>query len=215
MVVRTQMKTNNKIRETICRSLINYTKSFILLRIQLLPERFFLSTALVLLLNLSSALFVLGIHWNLVLYLFLILAFCLINCLLLSLSEGNDVSRLPIAETKNEVDAVHKIQPGVRINEMKQCINETGATPENTKISILVPILYFYISLLSLTYLPFYILFSYKSSFWKPVILIIFMGLYNIFFLNNCNRSAVSQILNTISVFVFVYLCIDRIKLGD
>lgn len=198
MVVRAHKPTDTKILSSLCTTLINYSRSLILLRIHSLPARYFLSTSIILLFNILSALLVLGFRLNLLIYFLLVVTFCTINSLILSLSEGNDLTRLPI-NPQEEDDTKDE---GTNIDDTK-----------DTKMNILVPILYCYLTLLSLGHLPLYIYLTSKSSFLKPVTLIIFMGLYTIFFMNNCKKSsAVTQILNSISIFIFVYLCIDRIK---
>lgn len=82
---------------------------------------------------------------------------------------------------------------------------ETKDSKKNQIIS------YSYTTLLGLSYLPLYILTIKLSKFLKPVALIVFLGVYSIFFLNNSNKGPLTPVTNTIAIFVFVYLCIDNI----
>ncbi|EOB13017.1 hypothetical protein NBO_256g0003 [Nosema bombycis CQ1] len=162
----------NKLGKILLEITLNYLKSYLLLKIKIPEEKIYSHLFITLLLNILSTTLFLGVGWSLLIYFNILLAFCGINSVTLFLCEGD------IKEKKSE-DTNGSF---IRDNTNDPHSSNHHFSPFKTLL------FYFYISLLGLSYLPLYLYISHKSSFLKPVVLVIFMGVYTIFYLNTLKK---------------------------
>jgi hypothetical protein len=183
----------NKLGKILLEITLNYLKSCLLLKIKIPEEKIYSHLFITLLLNILSTTLFLGVGWSLLIYFNILLAFCGINSVTLFLCEGD------IKEKKLDEGGLPSHDHHSSSNLHSPCITL---------------LFYFYISLLGLSYLPLYLYISHISSFLKPVALVIFMGVYTIFYLNNTKKDPITLILITINILIIIYLCIDHLELG-
>ncbi|EOB13967.1 hypothetical protein NBO_46g0002 [Nosema bombycis CQ1] len=210
MVVKMHKQNTNlkpsKLGKILLEITLNYLKSYLLLKIKIHEEKIYSHLFITLLLNILSTTLFLGVGWSLLIYFNILLAFCGINSVTWFLCEGD------IKEKKSEESGLPSHDTnGLPSHENRNDPHSSSNLPSSPFITLLF---YFYISLLGLSYLPLYLYISHKSSFLKPVVLVIFMGVYTIFYLNNTKKDPITLILITINILIIIYLCIDHLELG-
>ncbi|EOB11841.1 hypothetical protein NBO_742g0003 [Nosema bombycis CQ1] len=208
MVVKMHKRNTNlkpsKLGKILLEITLNYLKSYLLLKIKIHEEKIYSHLFITLLLNILSTTLFLGVGWSLLIYFNILLAFCGINSVTLFLCEG-DIKEKKLDEGNGSFIQDHNLPSHANTN-------DPHSSNLNSPFKTLL--FYFFISLLGLSYLPLYLYISHISSFLKPVVLVIFMGVYTIFYLNNTKKDPITLILITINILIIIYLCIDHLELG-